>query len=206
MPVVAVEKAPFLMAVQAVVGGVEIEHDALGLARLRLNVEIGQQTVDRACVENDLLVTAGRVGVGGGPLEAVESALAGAGVAAVLGSAALLACEVLLAAQQRQQRVGAQLIVIVEVLITQHQPVDALGDQLAHAVFDLRGLAVIAEAGGELPHDTAALLELAQQHAAAVGGDRAAIETGHHLAAAMFGEGEAGLGTLCHGRGRFLAG
>ena len=55
--VVAVEKAPFLVAVQPVVGGVEIEHDALGLARLRLNVEIGQQTVHRARVENDLLVT-----------------------------------------------------------------------------------------------------------------------------------------------------
>ena len=38
---------------------------------------------------------------------------------------------------------------IVEVLITQRQPVDALGDHLAHAVFDLRGLAVIAEAVGE---------------------------------------------------------
>ena len=204
--VVAVKKAPLLAAVQRVVGGVEIEHDALGLARLRLNVERGQQTVGRARVENDLLVTALRAGLGRGQLQAVESALAGARLAAVLGSAALLAFEVLFAAQQGQQRVGAQLIVIVEVLITQRQPVDALRDQLAHAVFDLRGLAVITEAGGELPHDAAALFGLAQQHGAAVGGDHAAVETGYHLAAAMVGEGEAGLGTLCHGRGRFLAG
>ncbi len=114
--------------------------------------------------------------------------------------------EVLLAREQSQQRVRAQLIVIVEVLITQRQSVDALGDQLAHAVFDLRGLAVIAETVGEFPHDTGALFKLAQQHAAAVGADRAAIETGYHLAARMVGEGEAGLCTLCHGRGRFLVG
>ena len=52
---------------------------------------------------------------------------------------------------------------IVEVLISQRQPVDALGDQLPHAVFDLLGLAVIAEASGKLPHDTSALFGLAQQ-------------------------------------------
>ena len=112
----------------------------------------------------------------------------------------------LFAAQQGQQRVRAKLIVIVEVLITQHQPVDALRDQLAHAVFDLRDLAPIAEAIGEAPHDAGVLFELAQQHRATVGGDHAAIETGHHLAARMVGEGEAGLSTLCHGRGRFLVG
>ena len=84
--------------------------------RLRLDIEVRQQTIDRTRVENDLLVAAGRAGLGRGQLQAVESALAGARLAAVLGSAALLAFEVLLAAQQRQQRVGAKLIVIVEVL------------------------------------------------------------------------------------------
>ena len=202
--VVAVKKTSFLVAVQAVVGGVEIEHDALGLAGLGLDVERGQQTVGRAGVENDLFVAAGRAGLGRGQLQAVESALAGAGVAAILG--APLAFEILFAAEQGQQWVGAQLIVIVEILITERQPVDALGNQLAHAVFDLRGLTMVAEAGGELPHDARALFELAQQQGAAVGGDRAAIETGHHLAAAMAGKAEAGLGTLCHGEGRFLVG
>ena len=100
MSVVAVEKSPFLMAVQRVVGGVEIEHDALGLARLGLDVERGQQTVDRTRVENDLLVTALRVGAGRGSLETVERALAGTGFAAVAAAAAAFAFEVLLAADR----------------------------------------------------------------------------------------------------------
>ena len=67
------------------------------------------------------------------------------------------------AAEQGQQGAGAQLIVIVEIFIVRRQPVDALGDQLGHAVFDLGALAVIAEAGGELPHDAAALFDLAPE-------------------------------------------
>ena len=120
------------------------------------NEERGQQTVGRTRVENYFLVAALRIGAGRGALETVERALAGARLAAVAAAAAF-AFEVLLAAEQGQQRVRAQLIVIVEVLITQRQPIDALGDQLSHAVFDLLGLAVIAEASGELAHDTAAL-------------------------------------------------
>ena len=100
------------------------------------------------------------------------------------------------------------MIVIVEILIAERQSVDALGDQLRHAVFDLRGLAMIAETGGELPHDRGALFELAQESGGAAGGDGAAIEAGHHLAARMAGEGKAGLwlGYNCHGRCRLLVG
>ena len=97
------EESSFLVAVQRVVGGIEIEHDAIGLTRLRLDVERGQQTVDRVRVENDLFVAAGRAGLGRGQLQAVESALAGAGFAAILGPPPLLAFKVLFAAQQGQR-------------------------------------------------------------------------------------------------------
>ena len=113
--VVAVEKAPFLVAVQRVAGGVEIEHDALGLAGLGWDVERGQQTAGRGGVESDLLVTAGRATFGRGQLQAVKRALAGAGFAAILWPPPLGACEVFFAAEQGQQRVAAQMIVIVEI-------------------------------------------------------------------------------------------
>ena len=45
--VVAVEEPPFLLAVQRIVGGVEIEHDLLGSALMRLEEQIDQQRLDR---------------------------------------------------------------------------------------------------------------------------------------------------------------
>ena len=65
------------------------------------------------------------------------------------------------------------------------------------ALFDLLGLTMIVKAGGEAPHDAAALFELALQHAAVAGTDGAAIETGHHAAAKIPPKLEAGLGALC---------
>ena len=45
--VIAVEEAPFLMAVQRVVGGVEIEDDLLRRAAVRLQKQIDEQRLDR---------------------------------------------------------------------------------------------------------------------------------------------------------------
>ena len=57
--VVAVEEPAFLMAVQRVVGGVEVENDLLGRPGVRLEEEIDEQRLDRRRVVADLLV-AGR--------------------------------------------------------------------------------------------------------------------------------------------------
>ena len=59
---VAVKEASLLMPVEAVVGGVEVQHD---LPRLPLDVEIHQHVIDRGGVEDDLLVAGLFVGLGG---------------------------------------------------------------------------------------------------------------------------------------------
>ena len=71
-----------------------------GGAGMGWDVEFAQQTVGRGGVESDLFVTAGRATFGRGPLQAVERALAGAGVAAILWPPPLGACEVFFAAEQ----------------------------------------------------------------------------------------------------------
>ena len=85
---------------------------------------------------------------------------------------------------------------IVEIFVAQRQAVDALADQFPDAVFDPFRVAVIAEAGGELPQDAAALLDRMQQQSAGVAGDLAAIEARHHLAREMGCKREARLATL----------
>ena len=51
-----------------------------------------------------------------------------------------------LAGQHRQQRIVAQLLVIVEIFVAQRQPVDALRQHLGHGVLDQCRVAPIGEA------------------------------------------------------------
>ena len=102
------EKSPFLMAVQRVV---PIEHDALGLARLGLDGARSADGRPHSCRERSSCTASRRRWPG-----FAREPLAGTGFAAVAAAAAAFAFEVLLAAEQSQQRV-AQLI--VEVLISQ---------------------------------------------------------------------------------------
>ena len=57
--VVAVEEPAFLMAVQRIVGGVEVEDDLLGRPGVRLEEEVDEQRLDRRRVVADLLVAGG---------------------------------------------------------------------------------------------------------------------------------------------------
>ena len=75
--VVAVEEAAELVAVDRVVGGVEVEHDPLGRSGVGLEEEGHEEAFDVAGAAGDLLVAAVLVGADGGQFEAVERALAG---------------------------------------------------------------------------------------------------------------------------------
>ena len=81
-----------------------------------------------------------------------------------------------LAGQHRHHRVLAQLVVVVEILITQRQPEHALRDQIQQRVLDLLGAAVVGEASGEPLHDPSPLFHLLQQQRSPVGGDVAPVE------------------------------
>ena len=163
LPVIAVKKPSFLIAVQRIVGGVQVQHDALRLALLRLDVEFDQRLVDGLLAHHDLLITCLRGGVGRRQLQAVQRALARARLAAVLLPPARRTFQIPLATQQRQQRIALQLVVIVEILVAQRQAIDPLLNQLAELVLHSVGAPVIGKTGGELAHDPGSLLDLAQQ-------------------------------------------
>ena len=82
----------------------------------------------------------------------------------------------LLLNQHRQQGIIPQLLVIVQIFISQGQPIDSLGHQLLYRMFDQIGIPIIGEAGGKLVEDPNALLDLPQQQTTAIAGDCPAIE------------------------------
>ena len=142
--VVAVEEATFLVAVQRIVRGIEVENDLLGRRPVRLEEEVDEQPLDRRAVMADLMVTArARRRV----LEPVQRALAGQ-------RSTVLALGLELAGERRQHRVVAQLIVIDQVLVAKRDAEHPLRHHGLDRVLDLRQRPAVDEAGGEPPDQT----------------------------------------------------
>ena len=80
------------------------------------------------------------------------------------------------------QRVAAQFVVIVEVLVTQRQRVHALRQQRAHVMLDARRVAVIDETPGQPFRQPDALVHFAKQQTAAVGTHVPTVEAARYPA------------------------
>jgi len=119
------------MAVERDVGRVQIEHDLGGRRGVRLQKQVAQQAVQRLGRAADLVVA----GAAAGQFQPVQRALARQRL-----------IQIALAAEHRQQRIAAQLLVIVDIFIAQRQPVDALRQHLGKLVLDQQRRADIAEA------------------------------------------------------------
>jgi hypothetical protein len=66
--------------------------------------------------------------------------------------------------------------VVVQVLVTQRQGVDALGDEVFYGVLCPVGIAVVGKAGGQALEQPQAPIDLAQQNPAGVGSQVSAVE------------------------------
>ena len=107
-----------LMAVERDVGCIQVEHDLVGRFGVRLDEQIAKQRVDLLRHVIDLVVALGAAG----KFQPVQRALAGQGL-----------FQLAPARQHGHQRIVAQLLMIVQVLVAQRQPVDALREHLDQA-------------------------------------------------------------------------
>ena len=124
--VIAVEETPFLMPVQRVVGGVEIEGDLRRRRRMGVEKQIDKQRFDRRRVIADLVV-AGRLLPA--QFQPIERRFAGQ-------RRTIGAPRFELAAQHRHHRVVAQLVVVDQILVAQRDPEHPLPHQTRHRVLD----------------------------------------------------------------------
>ena len=171
--VITVKEPAFLMAMQRVVGGVEVEHDLPGRPCVRLEEQVDEQGLDRRRVVADLVV-AGRDLAR--QFEAVERRLA-------RRRRAVAAPSLELARQHRHQRVVTKLVVIVQVFVAERDAEHALPDERGHRVLDEPLVSRVAETSRKPPNQIHTPIRGAQQQAAGVRCQRAAIELGHHWTA-----------------------
>ena len=85
-----------------------------------------------------------------------------------------------IACASRKRRVLAQFVVIIEILVAQHQAKDPLPNQRLDPVLDVTRIATTGEATREPADQSKAAINLSQQQRPRVRGNVAAIETGYH--------------------------
>ena len=186
------EEPAFLLAVDRIVGGVEVEHDLLGRPRMRIEEDVHEQRFQARRIAIDLVILLGvalrRV------LQPVERALAGH-----RRTARALGLE--LAGQNREHRIVTQFVMIVEVVIAQSQAEHALADQGLDRVLEQPRIPTIRETGGHPRDQAEAAIQSPQKQRSRIRCDGSAIEPGHHFLALDGFKIEQRRGTLCLYRG-----
>jgi len=185
------QEAAFLVAVQGIVGRIEIEDDLLRRCLVGLEEQSDQQALDRRRVVANLVVARGP---GRRVLESVQRALAGE-----RGASRTLRLE--LAGKGRQHRIVPQLVVVDEILVAERNAEHPLRHHPPDAVLNLRLDTIVLKAGRDSGHQADRPVGCAQQQTAGVRGHLAAVESGHHLAALDHFITEQVTATLCRHRG-----
>ena len=159
-----------------------------------LDSHLEQQRLHLLRVKLDLVQRPLPVGT---EFEAVERAFACQRLALVLLLAAVEAEHVGASANRRQQRIQAQALMVVDVLVAQGDAHDPLAQQHGQLVLDEKGIAVIGEKPGKLLAETPDPVHFPQQQRAALAGQMPAAEIRFDPAAAKPLKCEGLLSTLC---------
>ena len=166
-----------------IVGGIEVQDDDLALARDGRHAVLQQQRLDLVSVSGDFL--GAQVRAMSAQLQTVERALASQRPALVLREVAILAEHIRATAHGGEQRIEAQRVVVIDVLVAQGDAEDALAQHDGEIMLDEAALAPVGEAGGELLAEALGAIHLAQPQAAPVAGEVSAGKISLHTAASQ---------------------
>ena len=153
--VVAVKEAAFLIAVQRIVGGVEVEHDPARRFLMRVEKQVDKQLLDRRSIVADPVI-ARRLARPRRMLQTVQRALARQEPRRLAGA-------IELAEEDSQNRIAAKFVVVVKVLVAERQAEDPLGDESLQRVNGEKLAAAVGKASREPIRQSDRLVRLAQQ-------------------------------------------
>ena len=189
--VIAMEEPAFLMAVHQIVGGIQVEHDLPRRPGVRLDEQIHQQPLDGRRIMADLVV-AGRFRPA--QFQPVQRRLA-------RHRRAVLPTRLELAGQHCHHRVMAQMVVVVQILVTQRDAEHALANKRPHTVFDQIPAPPIDEARRKPINQADRPIRCLQQHATGIRRDRPAIERSDDTTSSNACKVKLRCTTLCRHRG-----
>jgi len=156
-----VKEAAFLIAVQRIVGGVEVEHDPARRFLMRVEKQVDKQLLDRRSIVADPVI-ARRLARPRRMLQTVQRALARQEPRRLAGA-------IELAKEDAQNRIAAKFVVVVKVLVAERQAEDPLGDESLQRVNGEKRAAAVGKASREPIRQSDRLVRLAQQQRPSVG-------------------------------------
>jgi hypothetical protein len=186
-----VEEPAFLISVQRIVGGVQIEDDLLGRGAVGIKEQIDKQSLDGRRVSRQPRIACR---LGAAQLQPVQGALAGQ-------RRAIAAPGRQLAGERGQHRVMAQLVMVDQVLVSQRNANHALHHQRFDRVLHQGRIAVVREAGRQSPGQSDHPVRRPQQQRPGIRGDPPAVKRGDHRAPFHACKLEQARVTLCRHRG-----
>ena len=164
--VVAVEEPAFLLSVQRIIGGIEIERDLRRRLGVGIKEQIDEQGLNGGRIGGDAGIAGGLVAA---EFEPVQRALARQRRAVAAGGHQLVR-------QRRQHRVMAELVVVIEILIAQRNADNPLHHQRLDRVLGVGGITTILEAGRQATGQPQHPVRRPQQQGTGVTGDGATIK------------------------------
>ena len=101
------EEPSFLMSVNRIVGGIQVQNDLKWRSLVRIQKMIDHQPIDRFRIHHDLLVPFASSGIGARQFQSIQRALARQRFASISSFTPMLSFGIRLADHHRQQRIGA---------------------------------------------------------------------------------------------------
>ena len=189
--IIGVEEPSLLITVDRIIGRIKIKDDLVRCSVVRLQKQVDQKSLDRHWIVRDLVITRR---LQPAQLESVERRLPS-------GRCAILAPCLEFSGQHRHQRIVAQLVMVVEILITQRDSEYPLTNQGHDLVLDEILTPFVVKAPGKPIHHLDRAIRRAQKQRSRIRHDRTRIERRYHLASFNGFKSEKIWGTLCRHRG-----
>jgi hypothetical protein len=170
--VITVEEPPLLLAVQRIIGRIEVENDPPRRTLMGLYKQVDQKILDRHRIMADFVVARRRKLA---QFQPVQRRLAG-------NRGAILAPRRELARQYRHHRIVPQLVVVVEILVAERDPEHPLTDKGRDLMLDVFRTPLVVKARRKPVHHSDRSIGRSQQQRSGVGGDQPRIECRCHTA------------------------
>ena len=176
------EEPPLLGAVKRIVGRVQIQHDLLRGRLMRLQEQLHQKPVDRPGVGNNPLVAIGARRLRAPQLQPIERARPRQRMAPVAFADTAGPDHIRAPARQRQRRVRAHTVMVVQILVAQRQSHHPLRHHHLKIMLRATRIAVVVETPRQTTADVEQPIRFPKQQRTPVRGHPSPVKTTRYLA------------------------